>query len=315
MSWAITGTVVAGYLGSQATKKAGQAGQAGAQMSIDEQARQYDQTRQDQMPFLQAEYGRLAKLNELLGINTNQARLVGNGILNPDGSTSNMPNRQDFMTTTRVPGGYLYGGGNSWVNKQSFDEAGYVNAMDQWQNQAQQVQNQAGPQGPQSQDSGYLLQNFTGDDLQNEPGYQFGIQQGEQGIDRASRARGSFDSGATMKALLRFNQDYGGTKFNEGYNRDAANKSRIYAMLTGSPSSAAANQVAAAGQNAANQTSEYITQGANARMSGIVGGANAWSNAVGQGLQYNQNNNMLTWLNENSRQNQSVPQAKSTWAY
>ena len=314
MSWVITGTVVAGYLGSQATKKAGQAGQAGAQMSIDEQARQYDQTRKDQMPFLQSEYGRLAKLNELLGINVNQSRVAGGTIYGADGVNIPQPTRAQFTTAGQREAQWGYGGTTNWVDgPPTVDEAGFARAMDDWQNRANEASMQAGPQG--GADSGYLLNNFTGDDLQNEPGYQFGIQQGEQGIDRASRARGSFDSGATMKALLRFNQDYGGTKFNEGYNRDAANKSRIYAMLTGSPSSAAANQVAAAGQNAANQTSEYITQGANARMSGIVGGANAWSNAVGQGLQYNQNNNMLTWLNGNGGQNQSVPQAKSTWAY
>jgi hypothetical protein len=60
---------------------------------------------------------------------------------------------------------------------------------------------------------------FTGKDLASEPGYQFGLNQGTQGIERGQAARGNFLSGAAMKELTRFNEDYAGTKFNEGFNR------------------------------------------------------------------------------------------------
>lgn len=60
---------------------------------------------------------------------------------------------------------------------------------------------------------------FTGKDLASEPGYQFGLNQGTQGIERGQAARGNFLSGAAMKELTRFNEDYAGTKFGDAFNR------------------------------------------------------------------------------------------------
>lgn len=68
------GGAVVGAVGSNmaANKQAGAAKNAAdaqlqaAQLSTDEQKREYDQTRTDQMPFLQAGYGALSKENALL---------------------------------------------------------------------------------------------------------------------------------------------------------------------------------------------------------------------------------------------------------
>jgi hypothetical protein len=58
-----------------------------------------------------------------------------------------------------------------------------------------------------------LLQNPSS--ITQDPGYQFGLQQGVQGVDRSAASKGSLYSGATLKALDRYGTDYAGTKLNQ----------------------------------------------------------------------------------------------------
>lgn len=70
MSWgmvAVAGaTLVSGYLGSEAGKDGANAQGQAADAATAEQRRQYDQTRQDNMPFLEAGYGALNRQNQIL---------------------------------------------------------------------------------------------------------------------------------------------------------------------------------------------------------------------------------------------------------
>lgn len=151
---------------------------------------------------------------------------------------------------------------------------------------------------PEGTNYGSLIKPYTGADLINDPGYQFGIQQGEQGINRAAIARGGYDSGATLKALTRFNQDYGGTKFNEGFGRDLATKNQTYNFLSGVSNTGAnaAGQTAGLGANAANTSGQFLTQAGDANAAGIVGPANAINSGVGSYLGYQQNQGILDYL-------------------
>jgi len=134
------------------------------------------------------------------------------------------------------------GNANQWVSTAgpaapttSVDENA-LNAAIQQYYQEQEAQNAAAAQDPTygsllrayrdgaEFDSGPAYDrgadfSFTGKDLASEPGYQFGLNQGTQGIERGQASRGNFLSGAAMKELTRFNEDYAGTKFNEGFNR------------------------------------------------------------------------------------------------
>lgn len=158
--------------------------------------------------------------------------------------------------------------------------------------------NYLGIGGGHDSNSGSLLHNFTGADLQNEPGYQFGIQQGERGINNMAGATSGRNSGATMKALLKFNQDYGGTKYNDAFNRDTANKNRTYGYLSGVSGTGenAAGMTAGLGANAAGTAGNFLTQGADASAAGTVGGINAITGGVGQYLNYQSNQSMLDYL-------------------
>jgi len=145
---------------------------------------------------------------------------------------------------------------------------------------------------------------FTGEDLQNEPGYQFGLNQGTQGIERAQAARGNFLSGAAMKELTRFNEDYAGTKFNDAYNRSFNtyqtnltnrlnewntnlgayndNRNRIYNFLSGTSQMGqnSAAQVGSNNQQVANNVSNNMLATGNANAAASIASGNAWQNGL-----------------------------------
>jgi hypothetical protein len=125
--------------------------------------------------------------------------------------------------------------------------------------------------------------------IQNLPGYQFNLNQGNQAVQRDLAAKGLLGSGAAGKALTQYGQGY------------AMNESNQY--LNGLQSLAGLGQTSAAntgyaGMNAANQIGSNQIYAGNAQASGYAN----QSNAINQGLsglvgaygnynqqQYNQN--------------------------
>jgi hypothetical protein len=131
---------------------------------------------------------------------------------------------------------------------------------------------------------GEYNRSFTMDDYVEDPGYKFRLSEGQKGIESAASARGSRYSGATLKALARFNSDQASQEFGNAYNRhesDIGNRFGRLSSLAG-VGQAATNQVSAAGASAAATTGQAIQDAGTARASGYVGTANAVNNAVGQ---------------------------------
>jgi hypothetical protein len=150
--------------------------------------------------------------------------------------------------------------------------------------------------------SGQFGRRFTQADMNADPvyqsGLQFGLDQGTQGINRQAAAGGNFLSGATLKALTRFGNDYGSTKANESYNRFNTDQNSQYNKLAGLSGAGqqATNQVSSAGQNMANNISQSQQGVGNARASGYVGSANAWNGALGQAVNGYQQIQMMNSL-------------------
>jgi hypothetical protein len=258
-----------------------------ANLSIGEQRRQYDTTRADFAPFRKSGVQALDRQNFLLGLGDPYAY---SGI-------GTEPTREQFTQhIAAVPaqkgkhswmqGGPLNllpaGGGTSGsAARDVFDENAYNKAMEEYN------ASKAGlaPDG----DYGSLMKNFTGQDLENEPGYQFQKTQGQNALNQGAIARGGYFTGNALKELSRYNTDYAGTKYNEAFNRDAANKSRQYGFLGGVINSGlgATQGTAAAGTNAANQiTGQYGAIG-NAQAANYVNTGNQIgnvANSVGTGM-------------------------------
>lgn len=134
---------------------------------------------------------------------------------------------------------------------------------------------------------------FTGKDLLTDPGYKFGLDQGTQGIERGQASRGNFLSGGAMKELARYNEDYAGTKFNEGFGRALgtwntnlnaydSNRNTIYNFLTGQSTLGqnAAARVGAGSQQAANAAGQNIAAAGNASAAASVAGGNALTSGL-----------------------------------
>lgn len=140
---------------------------------------------------------------------------------------------------------------------------------------------------------------------QNDPGYQFRLNQGTQALDRSAAAKGDLLSGAGIKPYERYAQDYASNEYGNVYNRalgqyqqnynifqnNQANEWNRLASLSGLGQTSAAQLNSAGGQAAGNMGNIYMNLGqglanqANnagaARASGYVGGANAWNGALG----------------------------------
>ncbi len=133
-----------------------------------------------------------------------------------------------------------------------------------------------------TQPGGALMQTYTGEDLASDPGFQFGLDQGRAAIDQSAAGRGILFSGKTLRDLMQFGTDYGGTKFNEGFQRDMANKQFQQGTLSGLSGTGQATAMGGAqlGQQNAQSISDLLTSGAAARAAGTVGAANALSSGI-----------------------------------
>lgn len=73
---------------------------------------------------------------------------------------------------------------------------------------------------------------FTPEDLQNDPGYQFNLQQGEQALARQQAAKGNYFSGAALKEAQKFGQGLADNTFNAANERYNANRGFNYGVAT-----------------------------------------------------------------------------------
>lgn len=138
---------------------------------------------------------------------------------------------------------------------------------------------------------------FTAD-----PGYAFRLAEGQKALERSAAARGGLMSGATGKALTRFGQEMGSQEYTNAFNRyqtERAARLQPLQSLAG-VGQTTAQQIGQAGQAMAGNVGEAIMGGANARASGYVGGANALNQGLSTYLNYNQNQNMINALSQNS---------------
>jgi len=132
---------------------------------------------------------------------------------------------------------------------------------------------------------------FGMDQFQADPGYAFRLSEGMKALDRTAAQRGGLLSGSTLKAAQRYGQEMGSQEYMNAFNRYQTERN---AQLNPLQSLAGLGQTStnaltgAAGQMGQNYATGYGNIG-QARASGYVGGANALTSAIGQGLNYSQN--------------------------
>jgi hypothetical protein len=80
---------------------------------------------------------------------------------------------------------------------------------------------------------GGLLKNFSEEDFRADPGYEFVRSEGQRGIQNSAAARGNVLSGATLKALTRFNQGTADQQYQNSYNRYNQDRTLQSELLSG----------------------------------------------------------------------------------
>lgn len=128
-------------------------------------------------------------------------------------------------------------------------------------------------------------------DVQNEAGYQFGLNQGLTAQNNLLGARGMRNSGAAIKAATRYGNDYATTHYDNAFNRIVSDRNQQLnplSVLAGA-GQVGANTVAQAGQNYANTAGNNAIQSGNVGAAQSMGQANAWTNALNQGVSLGKN--------------------------
>lgn len=131
---------------------------------------------------------------------------------------------------------------------------------------------------------GDYMRDFTMADYQQDPGYQFRMDEGMKALQRSAAARGSLNSGGTLKALTKYSQGVASDEFANAYNRFNADRDRRFNRLSSLAGigQTATNSVAAAGQNYANQVSGNQIGLGNSIAAANIAGANRKAQLFGQ---------------------------------
>jgi hypothetical protein len=160
-----------------------------------------------------------------------------------------------------------------------------------------------------SQGYGSMSTPFSAQSMYNDPGYAFRLNEGIKALDRSAAARGGLLSGAQLKAVNRYGQEYAANEYGNAFNREQLQRASILnplQSLSGQAQTSANTMSQAAGNLGANQSAALMAGGnaaaagligaGNARASGYVGGANALTGGLGQYMNYTQGQNLLAGL-------------------
>lgn len=118
----------------------------------------------------------------------------------------------------------------------------------------------------------------------SQPGYQFGLNQGINSAQGSQAAQGGLYSGAALKALTQYGNDYATTKYQDAFNNAQSSFGNRWNRLAGLAGigQTATQQGVASGQNYANQTGALMTNNANAQGAAGIAQGNVFGNLANQ---------------------------------
>lgn len=276
---AVGAAVVGGAMSMSASSKASKAQQAGADAAIASQEYMFDETNKLNAPFREQGLNALNQLSYGLGT-INGGNTAGTAyVVDKNGVPT--ANKQLYQTSPEYRKAWdeyaqLHQSqyGTDYTTGSFFDPIdSYIKARV--------------PEGTDTQ-SGYgaLTRKFAQGDLDKDlvyqNGLQFGLNEGEKGLNRIAAASGNFLSGAAAKALSRFGNDYATTKTGDAYNRYTSEQNNQFNKLAAQAGigQVATNQITSAGQNMANNVSATQIGLGNARGASAIAQGNALSNGL-----------------------------------
>ena len=133
-----------------------------------------------------------------------------------------------------------------------------------------------------TKDGSDYMRGFNLSDFQADPGYQFRMDEGQKALERSAAANGNLNSGATLKALSRYGQDYASNEYNNAYNRwnnDHTTTWNRLSSLAGMGQTQSA-QLGNWGQQTGALMGNNTIGAGNAIAAGKIGAANSWNGAL-----------------------------------
>jgi hypothetical protein len=130
---------------------------------------------------------------------------------------------------------------------------------------------------------GEFNRNFTMGDFAKDPGYDFRLSEGTGALEGSAAARGGLLSGATLKGLTRYGQDYASNEYSNAYNRFNTDLTNRWNRLSGVAGlgQTATNIVGSQGLNTAGAIGQNGVAGAQASAGGQVGAASSINSGIG----------------------------------
>lgn len=131
-----------------------------------------------------------------------------------------------------------------------------------------------------------MTRKFSASDFQQDPGYQFALDQGMQAMQRSAAAKGSLNSVGTMQNLNNYAQGMASQQYQSAYDRFTNNQKQRYDMYSGLSGQGlqAAGLAAGAGQNYANQYGQNMSAIGNAQAASAMAGYNGTMNLINSGM-------------------------------
>ncbi len=308
---------ITGKTGAKAAEKAGQLQADSSKYAADISQKQFEQTRTDQMPWLNMGNAALQQLGAFTGIS--QQAPMGQQALQQQQAAQQQAMPQQSPVSSRPKGlnallrnqlsqingllGHSGSGGGqppSAVTGQPTPQVPQVGA------DGQPIASQGATGGgmPQYTDkwgdrleSAYTDGNLTGgldpNNFETDPSYQFRKQQGMDGLQSSAAASGGLLSGAALKSLNRYNSDLASQEYGNAWQRDQAEKNNLYNTLSGNRSqdynlwsgertrqyNELAN-MAGVGQTTANNLGTFGANNAAQQGDYAINGANAQANGL-----------------------------------
>jgi len=246
------------------------------QKGIDLQKEIYDTNRADAQPWYQAGTASVNQLAKLMGLNGTGANS------NPSSRQSLLDQYKDQFTTTNETTTEGTAGNPNWGPNTAYimEQLGYrpSNFDIYQQNQGTApvttktsttdqaalnayVDDLLAKQGAANESDplfGSLAKNFSMDDFNADPGYQFRLGEGQKALERKLNASGKTYSPEAAKALMEYNQNFGSNEYNNSYNRFNIDQDNLFnrlATISGFGQTAS-GQVANSGTNYANAATE-----------------------------------------------------------
>lgn len=296
MPYAVAAAAVAAGGAIYSSDQAKSSQNAGTQKALDATNKQFNASQSALQPYQTAGNQALTRLQALLGMGAPAQKL-------PDGPTAVLRGNLAFNKET---GDYLGRFGHGDKGGETLNDIaptwGVNGVVDENGNTAWVKPGMESSTPQAAADQSPLLRKFTADDLANDPvynsGLQFGQDEGTKAIERRAAAGGGYDSGAALKALTRFGNDYGSTKAADSRSRFVEDQNNAFGKLSGIAGMGQGSTnvgVSAGANNASNLSSLYSGQG-NANAAASIAGGNAFSSGANSVGNYYQQQQLLQQL-------------------